>query len=145
MIVRKLKSLMKPQRNEMEYAVRPFHSQHVALVRPHLLSRQTRSGNVSAFFSVIKLPLKATVGVTCSLLFMEQFNLKSSTDPNFCRQHVQNLHVLVSLDLWDHWSSFLPGNLRFQGFFLFLDPHLPMVLHLHRSPSRHLQVALQVA
>ena len=53
---RKPRSLMKPRRNEMEYAVRPFRSQQVAPVWPYyLLSRQIRVGNVSAF-SCVKKP-----------------------------------------------------------------------------------------
>ena len=57
----------------------------------------------------------------------------NSTTFNFCKQHVQNLHVLDSLDSWDLGDSFL-----------LWEPPLPMVLHLHRFPSRHLHVAPQL-
>ena len=52
---------------------------------------------------------------------------------NFCRQIVQKRDVLVSLDSWDSWGSCLPW-----------EPLLPMTLHLHRFPSRHLHVEFQM-
>ena len=45
---------MKPTRHEMDYAVGPFRSQHVAPVGPYLLSRQIRIGSVSTFSCVMR-------------------------------------------------------------------------------------------
>ena len=106
MILLKPRSLMKPTRNEMEYAVGPFRSQHVAPVWPYLLSRQTRIGNVSAFSCVRKPQWKATIGVVLSLSSTSNSSIRccpptprpsTQSHTNSCRQHVLNLHVLVSL------------------------------------------------
>ena len=34
-------------------------------------------------------------------------DLRHKQHTNFCKQHVLNLHVLVSLNSWDSWDSFL--------------------------------------
>ena len=73
-----------------------------------------------------------------SFLCLQQVTSMLSTDPStlntkFCKPHVLNLHVLVSLDSWGSSGSFVVW-----------DPPLPMNLHLHRFPFRHLHVALQL-
>ena len=66
---------------------------------------------------VMKLLSKATVGVVCSLssssntvqfeVVHQLHDLQHKQHTNFCKQHVQNLHVLVSLDLWNSWDFIL--------------------------------------
>ena len=102
MILRKTRSLMTPTRHEMEYAVGPFRSQHVASVWPYQLSRQIRIGNVSSFSYVRKPWSKAKIGLVLSLSSSSNSSIwccpptpRPSTQA--AHQHVLNLHVLVSL------------------------------------------------
>ena len=59
-----------------------------------------KSNNRSRSFSLFsqKLPFD----VVHQLL-----DLQHKPHTNFCKQHFQNLHALVSLDLYDYWDSFL--------------------------------------
>ena len=58
-----------------------------------------KSNNRSRSFSLFsqKLPFD----VVHQLL-----DLQHKPHTNFCKQHFQNLHALVSLDLYDYWDSF---------------------------------------
>ena len=63
----------------------------------------------------------------------QHLDLRHKPHTNSCKQHVLNLHVLVSLCSWDSSDSFLLWE--------FL---LPRVLHLHHFPFRHLHEILQL-
>ena len=55
--------------------------------------------------------------------FVHQLHdLRQRQHTNFCKQHVRNHHVLVSLDSWDYGIQSDSENFCFQGFFIFIVP-----------------------
>ena len=129
---------MKPTISKMEHAEGPFRSQHAC--RSHLTipavstsqnlemclafpalenrNRKPRSG----FFFLI--PLLPTIQFD---VVHENLDLQHKQHTNSCRQHVLNIHVLVSPCLLDSLDSF--------GLWEFLLPRVPDLL---RFPFRHL-------
>ena len=117
----------------MKYAVGRLLSQHVAPVSPHSLSRQIRIENVSAFSCVVKLQPKATMGVVLSLLFIQQFNsmwsINSTTfDTSSTPTSVNSMSRIVMFRFLSTCGVLgihsCPGNLSFQGLFIFIVRHL---------------------
>ena len=128
MILRKPISLMKPTRNNMEYAVGSFLSQQVAPVLPYLLSRQIRIVSVSAFSCDMKPWSKAT---------MESFFLA----PLPARVH-SNRCCPPTPSTFDTKFLSTRGIIRIHSYSGNLcSQWLP---RLHRFPLRHLQRALQL-
>ena len=88
MILRKPRPLMKPTRNEIEYAA-DLSVHNMSLQNDQYpLTRHIRIGNVSAF------PCQEDRNR------MQRWDLRHKQHTNFCRQH----------DSWDSWDSFLPGG-----------------------------------
>ena len=126
-MLRKPRSLMKPTRSEMEY----FSVHNESLPFDHtccldkseletclrfLVSCYRNQKQQSESFFLVPLPPTVQFDVVHQLLHIR---LKQHT--NFLKQHVLNLHVLVSLASWDSSDSFL-----------LWEPLLPVALHLHR-------------
>ena len=145
MILRKLRPLMKTTRNKMKWSVCgtfPITTGRSSLTTPIVWTNRNEK-RVCIFLchdTVIKGNNRSR---SFSFLFLQPFNSMLSTNSstirhkqhtNFCRQQILNLQVLVSLD-----------SKRFGDSVLLWEPLLPTVLHLHRSPFRHLHVALQLA
>ena len=114
MILRKPRSLMKPTKNEMEHAVGPSRSQHIAPVWRYFLSLTNHKRKRVCIFLHHETVIDGNNGsrpflsplfttVQCDVVHqVHDFRHKQHT--NLSRQLVQNRHVLVSLDSLDPWG-----------------------------------------
>ena len=107
MFLRKPRSLIKPTRNEMEYAVGPFRSQHESLPFDHACCLDKSELETCLRFPVSENPSRKQRSESfflSPLLPTIQFDVvhqhldhSHKQHTNSWRQHVLNLHVLVSL------------------------------------------------
>ena len=103
---------MKPTRNEMEYAVGRFRSQlpfdHTCCLDKSELgtclrfpvSRNRNRKLQSELFFLFPLPPTVQFDAV-----RQHLDLRHKQHTNSCKQHVPNLHVLVSLCSWDSSDS----------------------------------------
>ena len=130
--LRRPRSLMKPTRNEMEYAV-DLSVHHMSLPFDHTFclgkseletclrfpvseNRNRKLQSESSFLFPL-LP-RVQLGVV-----HQHLGLRHKQHTHSCRQHVLNLHVLVSLCSLDSLDSFWLWNFCFQWFLIFFVSH----------------------
>ena len=136
MILRKPRSLMQPTKNEME----SIHN--MSLPFDHTCCLGKSDLETCLHFSVSEnrnRKLRSESSFLFPLLPIVQFDvvhqhlgLRHKQHTNSCKQHVLNLHVLVSLCLLDSLDSF-----QLREFLILRVPHLL------RFPFRHLYETLQ--
>ena len=131
---RKPKYLMKPTRNEIDYAVGPFRSQHVAPVckkKPAASTNQdwTRISIIMCHDTVVKSDNRSG---SFSFFFLQQFKLMLSTVSSFFDNcgtptSVNSMSRIFMLLLFSIRGTLrvhaYSGNLCFQWIFIFANSH----------------------